>query len=103
MVESPVLAAIGTLIADVGFGASARGGFGTLAALALPQERNGLFAVFYIVSYLAFSIPALATGLASTSAGLRPTAIVYGAAVLALSLTAALGQRCLSTRQALPG
>lgn len=103
LAESPVLAAFGTLVAGVGFGASARGGFGTLAALARPEERGGLFAVFYVVSYLAFSIPALAAGLASTSAGLRSTAIVYGAAVLALSLTAAWAQRRLSTRQALPG
>lgn len=103
LVESPALAAIGTVVAGVGFGASARGGFGTVAALARPEERAGLFAVFYVASYLAFSIPALAAGLASTSAGLRPTAIVYGAVVLALSLTAAWAQRRLSTLQALPG
>jgi MFS family permease len=100
LAESPALAAIGTVVAGVGFGASARGGFGTLAALARPEERGGLFAVFYVVSYLAFSVPALAAGLASTSAGLRPTAIVYGAVVLALSLTAAWAQRRLSARQA---
>jgi MFS family permease len=100
LAELPALAGIGTVVAGVGFGASARGSFGTVAAIALPQERGGLFAVFYVVSYLAFSIPALAAGLASTSAGLRPTAIVYGAAVLALSLTAAWAQRRLGARQA---
>jgi MFS family permease len=98
--ESPVLAAIGTVVAGVGFGASARGGFGTVAAIALPQERGGLFAVFYVVSYLAFSIPALAAGLASTSAGLRPTAIAYGCVVLALSLLAVWAQRRLAASQA---
>jgi MFS family permease len=100
LAEAPALAAAGTIVAGVGFGASARGGFGTLASIAQPEERAGLFAVFYVVSYLAFSIPALAAGFASTSAGLRPTAIAYGVAVLALSLTAAWAQRRLAVRQA---
>jgi len=98
--ETIVLAALGTLVAGVGFGASARGTFGTIASIALPEERGGLFAVFYVISYLAFSLPALAAGLASTEAGLRPTAIVYAAAALVLSLLAALAQRRLALRQA---
>ena len=59
-----------------------------------------MFAAFYVVSYLAFSVPALAAGLASTSVGLRPTAIVYGAAVLVLGLAAGWAQRRLVSRQA---
>lgn len=97
--ETVILAALGTLIAGVGFGASARGTFGTIASIALPEERGGLFAVFYVISYLAFSLPALAAGLASTEVGLRPTAIVYAAAALVLSLLAALAQRHLALRQ----
>jgi hypothetical protein len=98
--ETVVLAALGTLVAGVGFGASARGTFGTIASIALPEERAGLFAVFYVISYLAFSLPALAAGLASTEAGLRPTAIVYAAACLVLSLLAAGAQHHLASRQA---
>ena len=98
--ETVVLAALGTLIAGIGFGASARGTFGTIASIALPEERGGLFAVFYVICYLAFSLPALAAGLASTEAGLRPTAIVYAAAALVLSLLAALAQHRLASRQA---
>ena len=99
-VESAPLAALGTLVAGVGFGASARGTFGTVAAIGLPGERAGLFAVFYVISYLAFSLPALAAGLASAEFGLRPTAIVYGSAVLVLSLLAAWAQRRLASHQA---
>lgn len=98
--ELALVAAIGTVIAGIGFGAAGRGTFGTVAAIALPTERGAFFAAFYVVSYLAFSLPALAAGLASTSAGLRPTAIVYGAAVLAFSLAAILAQRRLASRQA---
>ncbi|HSS32438.1 MAG TPA: MFS transporter [Solirubrobacterales bacterium] len=98
--ELALVAAIGTVIAGIGFGAAGRGTFGTIAAIALPTERGALFAAFYVVSYLAFSLPALAAGLASQSAGLRPTAIVYGAAVLVFSLAAILVQRRLASRQA---
>ena len=99
--ETVILAALGTLIAGIGFGASARGTFGTIASIALPEERGGLFAVFYVISYLAFSLPALAAGLASTEVGLRPTAIVYAAAALVLSLLAAWAQRRLATHSTL--
>jgi MFS family permease len=98
--ELALIAAIGTVVAGIGFGATGRGSFGTIAAIAEPDERGALFAAFYVVSYLAFSLPALAAGLASTSAGLRPTAIVYGAAVLAFSLAAIWAQRRLASRQA---
>lgn len=100
LAETVILAALGTLVAGIGFGASARGTFGTIAAIALPEDRAGLFAVFYVISYLAFSLPALAAGLASSEAGLRPTAIVYAAAALVLSLLAALAQHRLALRQA---
>lgn len=106
LLESAAVAGLGTVVAGVGFGASARGTFGTVARIALPEERGGLFAVFYVVSYLSFSLPALAAGLASTAAGLRPTAIVYGAAVLGFSLVAIWAQRRLEARlasAALPG
>ncbi len=103
LARSPLPAALGTVVAGVGFGASGRGSFGTVAALPRPQERGGLFAVFYVVAYLAFSVPALVAGLASTTAGLRPTAIAYGAAVLALSFLAAWAQRRLSAREVIPG
>jgi MFS family permease len=96
--ETALLTAVGTVVAGVGFGATGRGTFGTIAAIALPTERGALFAAFYVVSYLAFSLPALAAGFAANAAGLRPTAIVYGAAVLVLSLAAIGAQRRLESR-----
>jgi hypothetical protein len=78
------IAAAGTVVAGVGFGASALGCFGTLARLAAPQERGELFAVVLVISYLAFSLPAMVAGLAATSVGLLATALVYGSVVVAL-------------------
>jgi len=87
------LAAAGTAIAGIGFGASALACFGTLARLAAPAERGELFAVAYVIAYLAFSLPAVVAGFASTSFGLHATAIIYGLAVAVLSLTALAAQR----------
>ena len=87
------LAAAGTLVADIGFGASAVGAFATLGQIAGVDERGEVFAVAYVISYLAFSLPAVAAGLASTSVGLRTTALVYGLAIVALSVAARAGAR----------
>ena len=96
--DAPGLAGVGTIVAGVGFGASSLGFFGTLARLAAPHERGELLAAAYVIAYLAFSVPALAAGFASTAAGLRPTTLVYGVVVVALSLTALVAQRALATR-----
>jgi hypothetical protein len=93
---SAVLAAVGTVVAGVGFGASALACFGTFARLAAPAERGELFSVAYVISYLAFSIPAVIAGLASTSFGLRATTLVYGIVVVALCVAAGVAQRLRS-------
>jgi len=97
--DSPALAGVGTIVAGVGFGASSLGFFGTLARLAAPHERGELLAAAYVIAYLAFSVPALAAGFASTAAGLRPTTLVYGVVVVALSLAALAAQRALAARR----
>jgi hypothetical protein len=97
--DAALLAGVGTVVAGVGFGAAALGSFGTLARLAAPEERGELFAVAFVISYLAFSLPAVVAGFASTSVGLRPTAIVYGIGVVALGLAALAAQRVLIARR----
>jgi len=97
-VHAAALAGAGTVIAGVGFGASALGSFGTLARIAAPEERGELFAVAYVISYLAFSVPAVMAGFASTSVGLRTTAIVYGVGVVALGFAALAAQREIARR-----
>jgi MFS family permease len=92
------LAGAGTVLAGIGFGASALACFGTLARLAAPQERGELFSVAYVIAYLAFSLPAVLAGFASTYAGLHATALVYGLGVVALSLTALAAQRVRAAR-----
>jgi MFS family permease len=95
---SAAVAATGTVVAGVGFGASALGCFGTLARLAAPAERGELFAVAFVIAYLAFSLPAILAGFASTSVGLHDTAVVYGLGVIVLSLAALAAQAMLARR-----
>ncbi|NIH79803.1 MFS transporter [Amycolatopsis viridis] len=93
------LAAVGTLVSGVGFGAAALASFGTLARLAAPGERGELFSVVYVIAYLAFSVPAVIAGFAATAAGLRPTAIVYGFAVGGLAVLAVIAQSVRAARR----
>jgi MFS family permease len=79
---------VGSVLAGVGFGAGFSGAFKTIVSLAPPTERAGLIAAVYVLSYLGFSLPAIAAGVAVSHAGLLPTTNVYGSVVAALALTA---------------
>ena len=92
------LAGAGTIVAGVGFGASGLASFGTLSRLAAPGERSELFAFALVIAYLAFSLPALAAGIASTSVGLHATMVVYSLCVVALGLVAVAVQGVRSAR-----
>src|SRR5713226_9627803 len=96
------LAAVGTIIAGVGFGASALASFGTLARIAAPGERSELLAVALVMAYLAFSLPAIAAGFATTLFGLHVTTMVYSLGIVALGLIALAAQRRRAARLADP-
>jgi predicted MFS family arabinose efflux permease len=83
--SAPVLL-IGSLIAGTGFGAAFSGTLRSLLPLAGPDERAGLLATFYIESYLAFGIPAIAAGLVAPMLGLTTTAYLYGAVIVVLAV-----------------
>jgi MFS family permease len=95
-----VLAGAGTVVAGVGFGGSALASFGTLARIAGPSERSELLAVALVIAYLAFSLPAIGAGLATTKFGLHATAVVYGLGIVALGLIALAAQGIRNRRVA---
>lgn len=78
----------GTVLAGLGFGGSFLGAFTTVAALAEPDQRAALFATVYTVNYLAFSVPSVLAGAVVGTVGLTTTAMVFGIAVIVLSLAA---------------
>ena len=79
----------GTAVAGVGFGLAYLGAFRMITALAAPHDRAGLVTAIFIVSYLAFSVPALIAGVAITRSGLHRTALVYSASHATLAAAAA--------------
>ncbi len=87
----PAAYLVGTAVAGYGCGAFFLGAFGALAPLAAPEERASLFSTVYVVSYLAFGIPAIAAGVASTAFGLRATAVGHAAALIVLAGSVLVG------------
>jgi hypothetical protein len=83
---SVLLMFLGTLTTGIGFGPAFLATVRTLGPLAKPHERGGLMAAFLTESYLAFSLPSLAAGVAVGSFGLVPVAEVYGLIIIASSL-----------------
>jgi hypothetical protein len=95
LTDSVAAAIAGTVVAGIGYGASGLATFGAMARLAGPvdsAERGGLFAVAYTIAYLAFSLPAVAAGYATTRIGLHPTVVVYSTLVIGIGLAALLIQ-----------
>jgi len=79
----------GSAIAGLGFGPAFTGTLRTLAPLAAPSARGGLFGAVYVVCYTAFALPAVAAGLATTHWGLRDTGSAYAVILVLLALAAA--------------
>lgn len=80
---------LGTAIAGIGFGPGFTGAYRIAVAPAAPDERARLIAAIFTVSYLAFSVPAVLAGVATTRYGLHDTALVYCIAIALLVTTAA--------------
>jgi MFS family permease len=85
---STALFLLATGIAGLGFGPAFAGAFRAVTNRAPADQRAALVASVYVASYLAYSLPALAAGIAVTRYGLADTANVYGAALIALALLA---------------
>jgi len=62
-----------------------------VGSLGRPHERGRIFATTFVVCYFAFSVPAMAAGVAAGSFGLMSTAVGYGVVVAVLALVAGVG------------
>lgn len=85
---------VGTLVAGCGFGAGFLGAVRSLVPLALPHERAGLMSAFYVLSYLAFCLPALLAGSLTRTFGLVASTDAYGAVLIILALGALFALVC---------
>lgn len=81
---------IAVVIAGTGFGTAFFGILRTIMPLLPARERAEVFSVIFVVSYLAFGIPAVVAGVLTPQIGLTATTYAYGAVVAALSAAAGL-------------
>lgn len=88
---------LAAVVAGSGFGTSFLGIMRSITPTVGPAQRGELFSSVFVVSYLAFGLPAVAAGFAVPRFGLETTATVYGLTVVALSAAAALA-RAFTTR-----
>ena len=89
--RTPALLLLGTVLAGLGFGPANLGGYRVIMARAAASNRAGLIAAISIVNYLAFGLPALLAGIATSHFGLHDTALVYSVAIALLAAAAAAG------------
>ena len=75
----------GTVLAGMGSGSVFQGALRSVLPLAEAHERTGLMAAFHVLSYLAFSVPAIIAGTMARVVGLRLTTDVYGVTLVALA------------------
>jgi MFS family permease len=76
------------MIAGAGFGTAFLGIMRSITPAVGPHERGELFAAVFVVSYVAFGIPAVAAGIAAPHIGLASTTYLYGGLVVVLSALA---------------
>jgi hypothetical protein len=92
----------GVAVAGAGFGTAMLGALRTISVRAAPGQRASLIAAFFIVSYLAFSVPVVVAGVAVTHVGLHRTALVY-CTVIAVLVAVAAGSLIVRGRPSVPG
>jgi MFS family permease len=75
-----------SIVSGAGFGSAFLGSLRSVSQLAEAHQRAELLSAVYVVSYLAFSVPALAGGLLATHVGLRDMAFSYGGFVAVIAV-----------------
>jgi MFS family permease len=83
--SSLALLVIGTMIAGAGQGLSFRSGLAGLNASSPPEHRAEVASSFFVVAYLAISVPVIGEGLLAQLAGLRSAGLAFAGVVAVLS------------------
>jgi MFS family permease len=78
----------GAAIAGLGQGMSFRAGLGAVGSRAPQEVRGAVVATFFLVLYVAISLPVIGVGAAAQAFGLVPAGVVFSAIVALLALAA---------------
>lgn len=87
------LLTLGTLITGMGHGFVFRSGLGALGQAAPAHRRGGVIALYFVVCYLAISVPVIGVGLLSAALPLKPVSVGFAALSVAFSFAALLWLR----------
>jgi MFS family permease len=90
---SPVAFLTASAITGAGFGVAFMGAIRLIAGAAPPEQRAAVMSAFYVVAYLALSLPTVIAGLAVQELGIEPTFRIFGSVVVLLALATAAGTR----------
>jgi MFS family permease len=90
---------VAAVVSGFGFGTAFLGAIATVTQGVAPGQRAALLSAVFTVGYLAFSVPAIAAGIAAGHIGLERTAQVYGIGVIVLALSAVAGLALHSRRR----
>jgi len=75
-------------VCGLGFGPAFGGIFRVLTSMAPENRRAEIVSSVLTVSYVAFSLPAVVAGFGVVQIGLRSTATIYGATLIAMAVLA---------------
>lgn len=76
---------VAALVCGAGHGISFSRGLAAVTAEALPEQRAGVSSTYFIVAYIAISLPVIGEGFAAHVWGLRTAGMCFAAAVAALA------------------
>jgi MFS family permease len=90
---------VASIVAGAGFGSGFLGSIRAVSQLAEPHERAALLSAVYVVSYLAFSLPALVAGVVVTHIGLRDASYGYGGLVALVAVSTLAVERLIVSQR----
>jgi MFS family permease len=92
----------GAVLSGLGQGLAFRAGMGAVTAAAPGERRGEVTSTFFVVLYVAISLPVIGVGIAADAAGLRAAGSAFAVAVATLSLIALLALAPRLSRRARP-
>jgi MFS family permease len=95
---SLALLVAGGMIAGLGQGLSFRAGMAAVTGAAPEGQRAEVASAFFVVAYVAISLPVVGVGLLAEAASLKTAGLVFAAVVIVLSLVAAALLRRFTAR-----
>jgi MFS family permease len=86
LIRNPAVFFLGAIVTGVGFGLAFMGSTRRVTQVAPPARRGETLAAYFVVAYLAFSIPVVATGFLTTRIGLSRSFYLFTAVVAVISV-----------------